>query len=71
MNSKELSLKIEAVVKEKKITYMDAVINYCEENDIDISTVSPLVNKSLKEKIQDEAQRLRLLNLPQAGRLPV
>ena len=50
MNSKEFSLKIEAVVKEKKITYMDAVINYCEENDIDISTVSPLVNKSLKEK---------------------
>jgi|TARA_R110000803_G_scaffold209182_1_gene278492 7-cyano-7-deazaguanine synthase in queuosine biosynthesis len=71
MNSKEFSLKIEAVVKEKKITYMDAVINYCEENDIDISTVSPLVNKSLKEKIQDEAQRLRLLNLPQPGRLPV
>ena len=28
MNSKEFSLKIESIVKEKKITYMDAVIDY-------------------------------------------
>jgi len=71
MNSKEFSLKIESIVKEKRISYMDAVILYCEENDIDTGTVSPLVSKSLKEKIKVEAIDLRMLNTPKGGILPV
>ena len=58
MNSKEFSLNIEGVVKEKRISYMDAVILYCEENDIDISTAKPLISKSLKEKIKLEATNI-------------
>jgi hypothetical protein len=46
MNSKEFSLEIEKIVKEKRISYMDAVVWYCEQNDIDTATVSPLVSKS-------------------------
>ena len=45
MTSKEFSLKIENIVKEKKITYMDAVVWYCEQNDIDTGTVSNLISK--------------------------
>ena len=71
MNSKEFSLKIERIVKEKRISYMDAVVLYCEENDIDTGTVSPLISKSLKEKIQVEATNLRMLKLPRCGVLPV
>ena len=71
MNSKEFSLKIESIVKEKRISYMDAVVLYCEENDIDPGTVSPLISKSLKEKIQVEATNLRMLKLPRCGVLPV
>ena len=71
MNSKEFSLKIEGIVKEKKITYMDAVILYCEENEIDTSTVAPLVSKSLKEKIQVEATNLKMLKIPRCGVLPI
>ena len=52
MNSKEFSLKIEGIVKEKKISHMDAVVWYCEENDLDTSQVSSLISKSLKEKIK-------------------
>ena len=52
MNSKKFSLTIEKIVQDKKISYMDAVIHYCENNDIDTATVGPLINKSLKEKIQ-------------------
>ena len=71
MNSKEFSLEIEKIVKEKKISYMDAVVWYCEQNDIDTGTVSSLVSKSLKEKIKVEAVDLRLLNTPKGGVLPV
>ena len=71
MSSKEFSLKIENVVKEKKITYMDAVVWYCEQNDIDTGTVSNLISKSLKEKIKLEATNLKMLKYPKCGMLPI
>ena len=52
MNSKEFSLKIETMVKEKRCSYMDAVILYCEELEIDPATAKPMISKSLKEKIK-------------------
>jgi hypothetical protein len=71
MNSKEFSLKIESIVKEKRITHMEAVIWYCEQNDIDTGTVSSLISKSLKEKIQVEATDLKMLKIPKCGVLPI
>lgn len=71
MNSKKFALKIEAIVKEKKIPYMDAVLKYCEDNDIDTSSIGPLINKSLKEKIQAEAEKLNLIEKSSTAVLPV
>ena len=71
MNSKEFSLTIENIVKEKKISHMDAVIWYCEQNGLDPSQVSSLISKSLKEKIQLEATNLRMLKYPICGQLPI
>ena len=44
MNSKKFAMTIEAMVKEKKIPYMDAVLKFCEDNDIDTASVGPLIN---------------------------
>ena len=72
MNSKEFSLIIEGVVKDKKpITYMDAIVWYCNENNIEIETTGRLISKSLKEKIQLEATNLRMLKFPKCGQLPI
>jgi len=72
MNSKEFSLIIEGVVKEKRpISYMDAIIWYCEENNIEIETTSRLISKSLKEKIQVEAMNANMLKIEKGGKLPV
>jgi len=71
MNSKEFSLNIESIVKEKKISHMDAVVWYCEENDLDTSQVSSLISKSLKEKIKLEATNLKMLKYPKCGMLPI
>lgn len=71
MNSKEFSLKIESIVKEKHTTYMEAVILYCEQNEIDVSSVSSLISKNLKEKIKMEAVDLRMLKIPKCGQLPI
>ena len=71
MNSKEFSLKIESIVKEKRISYMDAIIWYCETNDLDVGTLNSMINKSLKEKIKDEAINLRMLKEKKGGVLPL
>ena len=71
MNSKEFSLKIESIVKEKRITYMDAIIWYCDTNDLDVGTVNSMINKSLKEKIKNEAINLRMLKEKRGGVLPL
>ena len=71
MNSKKFAMTIEAIVKEKKIPYMDAILKFCEDNEIDPSSVGSLINKSLKEKIQLEATNLRMLKMPKCGQLPI
>ena len=71
MNSKEFSLKIESIVKEKKISHMDAVVWYCDENGLDTSQVSSLISKSLKEKIQLEAEKLNLIEKSSTATLPL
>lgn len=71
MNSKEFAFKIETIVKEKRISYMDAVVWYCETNDIDLNTINSMINKSLKEKIKVEAMDKKMLKEKKGGTLPV
>ena len=72
MNSKEFSLIIEGVVKDKRpITYMDDIILYCEQNQIEVESVGRLISKALKEKIQVEASKANLIKVEQTGKLPV
>ena len=72
MNSKEFSLIIEGVVKDKRpITYMDAIIWYCEQNQIEVESVGRLISKALKEKIQVAASKANLIKIEQTGKLPV
>ena len=71
MNSKKFALTIESIVKEKRISYMDAILKFCEENDIDPSSVGSLINKSLKEKIQLDAEKLNLIEKSSTATLPL
>ena len=72
MNSKEFSLIIEGVVRDKRpITYMDAILWYCEQNKIEVESVGRLISKALKEKIQVEASKANLIKIPETGKLPV
>ena len=71
MTPKQFALQIEKRASKKRITHMDAVVWYCEQNGLDTSQVSSLISKSLKEKIQVEATRLNMLKIPKCGVLPI
>ena len=57
----KFALIIENMVKEKKISYIDAILEYCKDNEIDPSNTKSMINKNLKEKIAYEAQELNML----------
>lgn len=65
----EFSIFIEENVSRQKITYMEAVINYCNEVDIDVESVGSLINQKLREKIQMEAEQFNMMK--PRGHLPV
>lgn len=65
----EFSIYIDEMVVKYKITYMEAIINYCNEMDIDVESIGNLVNSKLKEKIQIEAEQANLMK--PRGHLPV
>ena len=54
----EFSLHIEQMVRNSKMTYMDAVLEYCKENYLDPQDISKLINKSLRDKIKVNATEL-------------
>jgi KaiC/GvpD/RAD55 family RecA-like ATPase len=67
--SNEFSLYIEQVVNEKRITHMDAILEYCKENYLEPQDIAKLVNKSLKEKVALNMQELNYL--PKKAQLDV
>jgi NADP-dependent 3-hydroxy acid dehydrogenase YdfG len=67
--SNEFSLHIEQIVKEKRMSHMDAVLEYCKENFLEPQDIAKLVNKSLKEKIAINMQDSNLM--PKTAKLDV
>lgn len=63
-NSREFSLYIEKIVKEKRISHMDAVLHYCKENFIEPEDIKKLINKSLRDKIKVNATELNYFPKP-------
>lgn len=51
----------------KGATYIDALIEYAKENDLEIETVANIVKKSsiMKEKIRSEAVAMRMVKKEQ------
>lgn len=53
--------EIENIVKVSNLNYIDAIIHYCEENNMEVESVSKLISKPLKEKIKYDAIQLNFL----------
>jgi len=66
----KFALIIENIVKDRNITYMDAVLEYCKIHDIDPSDTKAMISKTLKEKIAYEAQNLNMLK-EKVAKLPI
>ena len=68
-SAKEFFLKIEDIVNDTKMGYMDSVLFYCEQNEMEPETAASLITGKLKQKIREEAEDLNFL--PKTAKLPV
>lgn len=48
----QFSMYIEKFAHERKMSHMDAVLKYCEENYVEPDDIKHLINKSLRDKIE-------------------
>ena len=64
--------EIEGLVQvNSDMNYIDAIIHFCEQNNIDVESVPKLISKPLKEKIKYEASELNFLKRSSRAKLPV
>jgi len=69
MTPKKFAMIIEEMVQKNKISYMDAVLEYCERSGMEPEAIAPLISKPLKEKIEANARELNYL--PKVATLPL
>ena len=62
--------EIESLVQtHQDMSYIDAIIHFCEMNNIDVESVPKLISKPLKEKIRYEATELNFLKKTSRAKL--
>ncbi len=63
--------EVETLVTKHRLNYMDAVVFYCEKNEIEIETAASMIrsNQRIKSHIQIEGEELNYL--PRTAKLPI
>ena len=61
LTKSKFSKLVEAVVINKSLSYMDAILHLCEENDIDPEDVRKFISPIIKDKLEAEAMSLNYL----------
>jgi len=70
--SRKFAEEIEAIAHENKgMKYIDAIVHFCEQNNIDVESIPKLISKPLKEKLKCEAMELNLLKRTSHAKLPL
>ena len=67
----KFSQDIEQLVLNSELNYIEAIVSYCEENNIELDSVSKLISKPLKEKLKSEAMELNFLKKTSKAKLPL
>lgn len=61
---------IEEIVKiNEEMNYIDAIVHYCEENNLEVESVIKLISKPLKEKLKCDAINLNYLKRTSRAKL--
>ncbi len=66
----KFSQLIEDLVQgDKTLNYIDAIVQYCEQNSIEVDSIGKLISKPLKEKIKCDAINLNFMKRTSKAKL--
>jgi len=70
MSAAKFSQEVEKIVMyNSEMNYIDAVIHYCDMNEIELESVPKLLSKPLKEKLKYDAQKLNFMKKTSRAKL--
>jgi len=70
LNKERFAEEIEKLVTNTNMNYIDAIVEYCSQHNVEVESVSKLMSKPLKEKLRYDATELNYLRRTSRGRLP-
>ena len=71
LTQEKLIREIEDIVIDCGTDYIDAIVHYCQKNNIEVETIASIIKSSgkLKSRLQAEGEQLNFL--PRSARLPI
>ena len=67
---KKFAVAIESLVANTDYTYLEAIVEYCKNTELEIEVAASLINANLKSKIELQASDLNLLKVKNS-KLPI
>ena len=71
LTPQKFAMEIETIVAEENLNYIDAICQYCENNEIEVESVSKLISKPLKERLKYDAINLNFMKKTSRAKLPI
>ena len=71
LTPQKFAMEIEKIVAEDELNYIDAILHYCETNNLEVESITKLISKPLKERLKWDAIRLNFMKKTSRAKLPL
>ncbi len=71
ISKEKFAEEIEKIVLTTSMNYIDAIVYYCQNKNIEVESVGKLISKPLKDKIKYDAMELNYLKKTSRAKLPL
>ena len=71
LDQNKFTQDVEQLVLTTGLNYIEALVSYCEDNNIEFESVGKLIAKPLKDKLKAEATELNYLKRTSKSKLPI
>ena len=71
LTPQKFAMEIEKIVAEDELNYIDAILHYCEKNNLEVESITKLISKPLKERLKWDATRLNFMKRTSRAKLPI
>ena len=71
LTPQKFAMEIEKIVANDELNYIDAILHYCETNNLEVESITKLISKPLKERLKWDAIRLNFMKKTSRAKLPL